>query len=55
MESGDFDVRCRRLRVLIEELHVATFADRLGTAEPISPTRLERAFGAVGDAAARSS
>lgn len=38
------DPRARRLRVLVEELHVATFADRLGTSEPISPTRLERAF-----------
>ena len=38
------DPRSRRLRQLLEELHVATFADRLGTPEPISPTRLERAF-----------
>ena len=38
------DPRSRRLRRLIEELHVATFADRLGTPEPISPARLERAF-----------
>jgi ATP-dependent helicase HrpA len=41
------DPRARRLRVLIEELHVATFADRLGTSEPISPSRLERSFDEV--------
>lgn len=39
------DPRSRRLRRLLEELHVATFADRLGTPEPISPSRLDRAFG----------
>jgi len=48
VEAGPFDARCRRLRVLVEELHVATFADRLGTSEPISPPRLERAFEAEG-------
>ncbi|MGA1468029.1 MAG: ATP-dependent RNA helicase HrpA [Phycisphaerales bacterium] len=41
------DPRARRLRVLLEELHVATFADRLGTSEPVSPSRLERAFDEV--------
>jgi hypothetical protein len=41
------DPRTRRLRVLLEELHVATFADRLGTSEPVSPSRLERAFDEV--------
>lgn len=46
-EFGVFDVRCRRLRASIEELHVAVFADRLGTAEPISPARLQRHFEAM--------
>jgi ATP-dependent helicase HrpA len=41
---AEHDPRARRLRVLLEEAHVATFADRLGTSEPVSPSRLERAF-----------
>jgi len=48
------DPRARRLRRLIEELHVATFADRLGTREPISIARLERAFGEAVSSPVRS-
>ena len=35
----------RQLRLLLEELQVAVFADRLGTATPISLARFERACG----------
>jgi len=49
------DPRASRLRRLIEELHVATFADRLGTREPISLARLERAFGEAVSGSVQSS
>ncbi|WP_291213436.1 ATP-dependent RNA helicase HrpA [Dokdonella sp.] len=38
----DSDARVRELRWLVEELRVSTFAQELGTAEPVSPKRLAR-------------
>ena len=53
--SGDVDpAALEALRWLIEELRVSLFAQELGTAEPVSPKRMQRALQALEASAAGS-
>ncbi len=46
--SGRADERVEELRRMLEELRVSLFSQELGTAYPVSVTRIERWFREVG-------
>jgi len=50
--AGRTDAEAEHFRWLVEEFRVSLFAQELGTAEPVSPARLDRVWQAVREAAA---
>jgi ATP-dependent helicase HrpA len=47
--GGDYDAALDAYRWLLHEFRVSVFAQQLGTAEKVSPKRLEEAWGMVGN------